>query len=88
MRRTIAGRLTQSKQELPHYYVSIDVEMDRVLRLREVFNKASEKAAKGDAAKAKEAKLSVGDFITKAASVALKEVPEVNAAWYGDFIRQ
>lgn len=88
MRRTIAGRLTESKQQLPHYYVSIDVEMDKVLRLRQVFNEASEKKAGGDAQKAKEAKLSVGDFITKAAAVALREVPEVNAAWYGEFIRQ
>ena len=88
MRKVIASRLTESKQERPHYYVSIDVEMDKVLRLRQLFNEASEKKAGGDAAKAKEAKLSVGDFITKAASVALGQVPEVNAAWYGDFIRQ
>lgn len=85
MRRTIASRLTESKSTVPHYYVSIDVEMDKVLKLREVFNKA---AAAKDAEKAKASKLSVGDFITKAAAVALREVPEVNSAWYGDFIRQ
>lgn len=88
MRKVIASRLTESKQERPHYYVSIDVEMDKVLRLRQLFNDASEKQAGGDAAKAKAAKLSVGDFITKAAAVALRQVPDVNAAWYGDFIRQ
>lgn len=88
MRKVIATRLTESKQQVPHYYVSIDIEMDKVLRLRQLFNEASEKKSGGDATKAKEAKLSVGDFITKAASVALKEVPDVNAAWYGDFIRQ
>ena len=88
MRRTIAARLTESKSTVPHYYVSIDVEMDKVLKLREVFNKAAVEKAGKDVEKAKAAKLSVGDFITKAAGVALKEVPEVNSAWYGDFIRQ
>ncbi|SOV01492.1 probable dihydrolipoamide acetyltransferase component of pyruvate dehydrogenase complex, mitochondrial precursor [Ustilago sp. UG-2017a] len=88
MRRTIAGRLAESKSTVPHYYVSIDVEMDKVLKLREVFNKAASEKAGKDVDKAKAAKLSVGDFITKAAAVALKEVPEVNSAWYGDFIRQ
>jgi pyruvate dehydrogenase E2 component (dihydrolipoamide acetyltransferase) len=88
MRKVIAGRLTESKQQLPHYYVSIDVEMDKVLRLRALFNEAAERQANGDATKIKESKLSVGDFITKAAAVALKQVPDVNAAWYGDFIRQ
>jgi pyruvate dehydrogenase E2 component (dihydrolipoamide acetyltransferase) len=88
MRKVIASRLTESKQQMPHYYVSMDIEMDKVLRLRQLFNDASEAKAGGDATKAKEAKLSVGDFITKAAGVALTQVPEVNAAWYGDFIRQ
>ncbi|CAD6889629.1 unnamed protein product [Tilletia controversa] len=88
MRRVIAQRLTESKQQLPHYYVSIDIEMDRVLALRALFNSAAEQKAGKDAAKAKASKLSVGDFITKAAAVALREVPEVNSAWYGDFIRQ
>ncbi|SPO21195.1 probable dihydrolipoamide acetyltransferase component of pyruvate dehydrogenase complex, mitochondrial precursor [Ustilago trichophora] len=88
MRRTIAARLTESKSTVPHYYVSIDVEMDKVLKLREVFNKAASEKAGKDVEKARAAKLSVGDFITKAAGVALKEVPEVNSAWYGDFIRQ
>ncbi|KAK0555194.1 hypothetical protein OC845_000330 [Tilletia horrida] len=88
MRRVIAQRLTESKQQLPHYYVSIDVEMDRVLALRTLFNTAAEQKAGKDAAKAKASKLSVGDFITKAAAIALREVPEVNSAWYGEFIRQ
>lgn len=88
MRRTIAQRLTESKAQLPHYYVSIDVEMDRVLKLREVFNNAAAQKAGKDAEKAKAAKLSVGDFITKAASIALREVPDVNSAWHGDFIRR
>ncbi|CAO1632274.1 unnamed protein product [Jaminaea pallidilutea] len=88
MRKIIASRLTESKSTVPHYYVSVDVEMDRVLRLRQVFNDASSKRFKDDAAKAKASKLSVGDFITKAVAVALDEVPEVRAAWMGDTIRQ
>lgn len=79
MRRTIGARLTQSKQELPHYYVTVDINMDKVLKLREVFNKTL--ADKG-------AKLSVNDFIVKAVALALKDVPEANSAWLGEVIRQ
>ncbi|EGO02695.1 hypothetical protein SERLA73DRAFT_176037 [Serpula lacrymans var. lacrymans S7.3] len=78
MRRTIASRLTQSKQELPHYYISADVDMDQVGRLRELFNKSS----------GTELKLSLNDFIIKAIASALTDVPEANSAWLGDFIRQ
>ncbi|WFC93988.1 dihydrolipoyllysine-residue acetyltransferase [Malassezia brasiliensis] len=88
MRRTIASRLTESTQNVPHYFVSVDVEMDKVLQLREVFNRATAEAAKGDAEKAKAAKLSVNDFIMKAAALALKQVPSVNSAWHGDYIRE
>jgi len=88
MRRTIAKRLSESKSTVPHYYVSIDVEMDKVSQLRELFNRAAAESAGGDAEKAKAAKLSVGDFITKAAAIALKQVPEVNSAWHGEFIRE
>jgi pyruvate dehydrogenase E2 component (dihydrolipoamide acetyltransferase) len=80
MRRTIGQRLTQSKQELPHYYVTVDVTMDKVLKLRSVFNKALSEKEGG-------AKLSVNDFIVKAASLALADVPEANSAWLGDKIR-
>lgn len=83
MRRTIAGRLTQSKQELPHYYVTVDIDMGRALKLREVFNKAL--AEKDSETKAK---LSVNDFIVKASALALRDVPEVNSAWLGETIRQ
>jgi pyruvate dehydrogenase E2 component (dihydrolipoamide acetyltransferase) len=79
MRRTIGTRLTQSKQELPHYYLTVDINMDKVMKLREVFNKTlSEKGAK----------LSVNDFIVKAVACALKDVPEANSAWLGEVIRQ
>lgn len=88
MRKIIASRLAESKSTIPHYYVSVDVEMDKVLRLRQVFNDASAKRYASDPAKAKDSKLSVGDFITKAVAVALDEVPDVRAGWNGDSIRQ
>ncbi|KAF8642312.1 hypothetical protein AX16_009582 [Volvariella volvacea WC 439] len=80
MRRTIGTRLSQSKQELPHYYVTVDVNMDKVLKLREVFNKTLSE-------KDKDAKLSVNDFIVKATACALADVPEANSAWLGEVIR-
>lgn len=81
MRRTIGTRLTQSKQEIPHYYVTLDINMDKVLKLREVFNKTL-----GE--KDKSAKLSVNDFVLKAVACALADVPEANSAWLGETIRQ
>jgi len=81
MRHTIGARLTQSKQELPHYYLTIEINMDKTLKLREVFNKALTD-------KDKTSKLSVNDFIVKAASCALSDVPEANSAWLGEVIRQ
>ncbi|KAF9270334.1 pyruvate dehydrogenase [Marasmius fiardii PR-910] len=80
MRKTIGLRLSQSKQEHPHYYVTVDINMDKVLKLREVFNKTlAEKNPSG--------KLSVNDFIVKAVACALNDVPEANSAWLGDVIR-
>ncbi|KAF8711664.1 Acetyltransferase component of pyruvate dehydrogenase complex, partial [Rhizoctonia solani] len=81
MRRTIGQRLTQSKQEVPHYYVTSDIDMGKVLKLREVFNA-------GLAGKEGAPKLSVNDFIVKAVALAMQDVPEVNSAWLGDKIRQ
>jgi pyruvate dehydrogenase E2 component (dihydrolipoamide acetyltransferase) len=78
MRRTIGSRLTQSKQELPHYYLTLDITMDKTLKLREVFNKTLAE---------KDLKLSVNDFIVKAAACALADVPEANSAWLGEVIR-
>ncbi|KAG6842560.1 hypothetical protein C0991_000086 [Blastosporella zonata] len=80
MRRTIGSRLTQSKQELPHYYLNVGINMDKVLKLREVFNKTLTE-------KDKSAKLSVNDFIVKAVACALSDVPEANSAWLGEVIR-
>lgn len=81
MRRVIGARLTQSKQEVPHYYLTAEINMDKLLKLREVFNKAL-------ADKDKDAKLSVNDFILKACACALADVPEANTAWLGETIRQ
>ncbi|KAF9362145.1 pyruvate dehydrogenase complex dihydrolipoamide acetyltransferase component (E2) [Mortierella sp. AD094] len=78
MRKIIAQRLTESKQTIPHYYVTVEMEMDKVMKLREVLNKASEDKYK----------LSVNDFIVKASALALKDVPEANSSWMNDSIRQ
>lgn len=78
MRKTIGKRLLDSKTQVPHYYVTVEVNMDRVMKLREMFNKASEGKSK----------LSVNDFIVKASALALAEVPEANSAWLGETIRQ
>jgi len=80
MRRTIGNRLTQSKQELPHYYLTLNINMDKVMKLRSVFNKSLAEKDGG-------AKLSVNDFIVKAVSLALADVPEANSAWLGETIR-
>lgn len=82
-RKVIASRLTQSKQEIPHYYLSVDIQMDRILELRSKFNSTALLQETFGSFK-----LSVNDFIVKAAALALKKVPECNSAWYGDFIRQ
>lgn len=79
MRRTIASRLAESKVQSPHFYLTVDIQMDKVLKLREVFNKSL--ADKG-------AKLSVNDFVVKAVAKALEDVPEANSAWLGEIIRQ
>jgi len=78
MRKIIASRLSESKQQVPHYYVTVEINMDKTNKLREVLNKSAEGKYK----------LSVNDFVIKASALALKAVPEVNAAWQGDFIRQ
>lgn len=88
IRRTIARRLSESHQNVPAYYVTVDIDMGKVSQLREVFNRAAAEAAGGDKDKAKAAKLSVGDFITKAAAIALRQVPEVNSSWQGEAIRE
>lgn len=79
IRAVIAKRLLESKQTIPHYYLSVDVKMDAALEMREQFNKKLEK---------EKVKLSVNDIIIKAMAMACKKVPEGNSAWMGEVIRQ
>ncbi|CAN7999058.1 unnamed protein product [Ixodes hexagonus] len=79
MRQTIAKRLLQSKQTIPHYYLSVDINMDAVMKLREEFNKAMEKD---------KVKISVNDFVIKATALACKKVPQANSSWQETFIRE
>jgi len=87
MRRTIGKRLLEAKTQVPHYYLTVSIDMGKVLKLREVFNSSAAAGAK-DAQDAKAGKLSVNDFIVKACALALAEVPEANSAWMGESIRQ
>ncbi|OAD54368.1 hypothetical protein WN48_08082 [Eufriesea mexicana] len=79
IRAVIAKRLLESKQTIPHYYLSVDIKMDEALEIRERFNKMLEK---------EKIKLSVNDIIIKAMAMACKKVPEGNSAWLGEVIRQ
>ena len=75
MRRAIARRLTESNQQVPHFYLTLDCEIDSLLKLRADLNGKSPE--KGDGAY----KLSVNDFVIRAAAAALRKVPAANAAW-------
>ncbi|MDC9701584.1 MAG: pyruvate dehydrogenase complex dihydrolipoamide acetyltransferase [Alphaproteobacteria bacterium] len=77
MRKTIARRLTESKQTIPHFYLSVDCELDAMLTLRGQFNKTLPMNDTGE----RSCKLSVNDFIIKALALALREVPMANATW-------
>uniref|UniRef100_A0AAQ5Y4L2 Acetyltransferase component of pyruvate dehydrogenase complex n=1 Tax=Amphiprion ocellaris TaxID=80972 RepID=A0AAQ5Y4L2_AMPOC len=79
IRKVIAQRLMQSKQTIPHYYLSLDVNMDQVLELRKELN---------EEVKAQNIKLSVNDFIIKASALACLKVPECNSSWLDTVIRQ
>ena len=75
MRKTIASRLTEAKQSIPHFYLRRDIELDALLKFRGELNKQLE---------ARGVKLSVNDFIIKACALALQSVPDANAVWAGD----
>jgi pyruvate dehydrogenase E2 component (dihydrolipoamide acetyltransferase) len=80
MRRTIASRLLESHQTVPAYFVSMDCEIDALLKLRAEINKSApmRKTDKGDVPVFK---LSVNDFVIKAMALALRDVPAANASW-------
>jgi len=82
MRKTIATRLVQAKQTIPHFYLSIDVDIGRLLKLREEANASAPRDKDGNAA----FKLSVNDFMIKTWAVALQRVPAANAVWAEDRI--
>lgn len=75
MRKTIAARLTEAKQSIPHFYLRRDIELDALLKFRGELNKQLESRG---------VKLSVNDFIIKACALALQTVPDANAVWAGD----
>ncbi len=79
IRKVIARRLTQSKQEVPHFYVTAKVNLNQLMAMRAQYNAPFEDKAQ---------KISVNDLIIKASALALKDVPEANASWLGDEIRQ
>jgi pyruvate dehydrogenase E2 component (dihydrolipoamide acetyltransferase) len=79
MRKTIARRLTESKQQVPHIYLTVDIRLDALLKLRGEVNASL--AARG-------IKVSVNDMLIKALGVALEQVPVCNVAFAGDSIRQ
>jgi pyruvate dehydrogenase E2 component (dihydrolipoamide acetyltransferase) len=77
MRKTIARRLTEAKLTIPHYYLTIDCELDELLKAREEVNASAAKGAEGKP----RFKLSVNDFVIKALALALIEVPDANVTW-------
>ncbi|EAP77671.1 pyruvate dehydrogenase complex, E2 component, dihydrolipoamideacetyltransferase [Roseovarius nubinhibens ISM] len=79
MRKTIAARLTEAKQSIPHFYLRRDIRLDALLKFRGQLNKQLE---------ARSVKLSVNDFIIKACALALQTVPAANAVWAGDRVLQ
>ncbi|WP_325701200.1 dihydrolipoamide acetyltransferase family protein [Pseudorhodoplanes sp.] len=79
MRSTIAARLTQAKQIIPHFYLTADVTLDALLKVRGEANAAAPQGEDGY-------KLSVNDFVIKALALALKRVPAANAIWAQDRI--
>ncbi len=78
MRGAIARRLLESKTQLPHFYVEIEIDANPLLTLREQLNAGLEKEG---------VKLSVNDFVLKASAEALRRVPQVNGSWEGSQIR-
>ena len=82
MRATIAKRLVEAKQTIPHFYLTADMEIDRLIAMREEANAAAPVGADGEPA----FRLSLNDFIIKAWAAALQRVPAANAVWAGDRI--
>ncbi len=75
MRKTIARRLSESKFTAPHFYLTMEINMDRIVDARQSINKEAE------------IKISINDFIIKACASALRKHPKINSSWLGDKIR-
>jgi pyruvate dehydrogenase E2 component (dihydrolipoamide acetyltransferase) len=75
MRKVIARRLTEAASTVPHFYLTIDLQIDALMKLRAELNKVGED---------ENFKLSVNDFVVKASALALRRMPEVNSAWSED----
>jgi len=86
MRKVIARRLTESKQTVPHFYLTVDCELNRLLDIRKDINFEAEAVAGKD--KKPAYKVSVNDFMIKAVALALKKVPAANASWTDEAILQ
>jgi pyruvate dehydrogenase E2 component (dihydrolipoamide acetyltransferase) len=84
MRRTIAARLTESKQTVPHFYLTVTCRIDKLKAAREQLNASAPKGADGKPLW----KLSINDFVIKAMGLALQKVPAANVTWAGDSILQ
>jgi pyruvate dehydrogenase E2 component (dihydrolipoamide acetyltransferase) len=80
MRKTIARRLVEAKSTIPHFYLTLDCELDALLALRTQINAAAP-VRKTDKGEAPAYKLSVNDMVIKAMAMALKAVPDANASW-------
>ncbi len=76
MRKTIAKRLAESKFSAPHFYLTLDIDMDNAISIRKQLN-----SLEG-------VKVSFNDMVIKAVALALRDHPNVNSSWYGDFIRR
>ncbi len=86
MRKVIARRLTESKQQVPHFYLTVEVEMDALMAVRAQLNADAErKVSKGNPPAYK---LSVNDMVIKAVGLALRDKPSCNVSWYDDAIIQ
>lgn len=76
MRKTIARRLSESKYQAPHFYLTMEINMDQAMKARKAMNEVSP------------VKISFNDLVIKACAMALREHPAVNSSWMGDFIRR
>ncbi|MCJ8274120.1 MAG: 2-oxo acid dehydrogenase subunit E2 [Psychrosphaera sp.] len=74
MRSTVASRLTQSSRDIPHFYMTVDCQIDELMAMRKQLNER----------KNADYKISVNDFVIKAVATAMKQVPEANCMWAGD----